>query len=159
MLGTALAALRTDRDYAGALATLDEYDARFPTGALRDEAAFARLDALMALGQSGAALRLLDGREQGRGLERDGPRAAEMLVVRGELRAGAGRYQEAIEDFERALGLAAGSSLKERALYGRLSCRERAGDTAGASQDQQDYLSTFPGGPHAAELRRRKPGP
>src|SRR4029077_20709645 len=138
-----------------ALATLDEYDAEFPNGALRGEAALARLAALLALGQSGAALRLLDGRGRGQlpGHEMDGPRAAEMRVVRGELRAGVGRYEEAIDDFDRALALPAGKSLEERALYGRLSCRARAGDTAGASHDQEDYLATFPDGPHAAELR------
>ncbi len=161
LLGAALAAVRTDRDYTAALATLDEYDAEFPNGALRGEAALARLDALLALGQSGPALRLLDGhgREQVPGHETDGPRATEMLVVRGELRAGVGRYEEAIDDFDRALALAAGRSLEQRALYGRLSCRARAGDAAGASQDLQDYLVKFPDGPHAAELRRRKPGP
>ncbi len=53
-------------------------------------------------------------------------RWGEMLVVRGELRAGAGRYEEAIEDFDRALALA-GKSQKERALYGRLSCRASGG--------------------------------
>jgi tetratricopeptide (TPR) repeat protein len=161
LLGAALAAVRTDRNYTAALATLDAYDAEFPNGALRGEAALARLDALLALGQSGAALRLLDGHGRGQvpGHEMDGPRAAEMLVVRGELRAGVGRYEEAIDDFDRALALPAGRSLEERALYGRLSCRARVGDAAGASQDLQDYLVKFPDGPRAAELRRRKPGP
>jgi tetratricopeptide (TPR) repeat protein len=165
LLGAALAALRTNRDYAGALATLGEYDARFPNGALRGEAAVARLDALMALGQSAAALRLLDGRGQGQAPWTTGPRAAEVLVLRGELRAGAGRYQEAIEDFDRAAALAGNrqlpqlQQLRERALYGRLSCRARSGDAAGSSRDVQEYLSKFPDGPRAAELRQRKPGP
>jgi hypothetical protein len=141
--------LRTSHDYAGALATLDDYDARFPRGVLRREAAFARLDALTALGRTGQALALLDGIQIG------GPRAIELLVLRGELRGAAHRYREAIDDFDRALARRTTPALSERALYGRASCRSGAGDAAGAMQDLQGYLASFPQGVHAAEVRRR----
>jgi tetratricopeptide (TPR) repeat protein len=149
LLAAALDQLRIRHDNAGALATLAEYDARFPKGLLRDEAALARLDARMALGQSAAALRQLDDTEIG------GPRAAELLVLRGELRAGAGRHREAIRDFDRALARQPGERLAERALYGRASCRFRAGDSDGqrSKADLEEYVRRFPDGPHAAEVR------
>ncbi|HXI57324.1 MAG TPA: hypothetical protein VNO55_14755, partial [Polyangia bacterium] len=56
----ALARLRTERDPAGALALLDDYDRRFPGGLLRDEAAATRIEALLAVGQSTEALERLE---------------------------------------------------------------------------------------------------
>jgi tetratricopeptide (TPR) repeat protein len=151
LLGTAVSKLRAHHDYNSALAALDAYDALFPHGVLRDEAHLARLDALMAIGDSAQALRLLDQTELG------GPRAAELLVVRGELRAGAGRCGEAIADFQRAEAMvAAGAArLRERALYGQASCHARRHEAAAAARDGEEYLSRFPDGPHAAELRRK----
>jgi hypothetical protein len=151
LLGAAVSKLRAHNDYDGALAALDAYDAVFPRGVLRDEAHLARLDALMAIGDSARALRLLDQTELG------GPRAAEMLVVRGELRAGAGRCGEAIADFERARAMVAAvaARLRERALYGQASCHARRHEAAAAARDGEEYLSRFPDGPHAAELRQK----
>jgi hypothetical protein len=130
LLARALDQLRTARDYPGALATLNEYDARFPSGLLRSEATLARLDALVALRRSSAALALLEGPEAIRG-----PRALELLVLRGELRAGAGRQHDAIADFDRVLAQSAPAALARRALYGRASSRARIGDVAGAAAD------------------------
>jgi hypothetical protein len=149
LLARALDQVRTARDYAGALATLAEYDARFPAGVLKREAALARLDALTALGQSDAALELLDS------MDTSGPRASEVLVLRGELRSNAGRQREALADFARALATRLARSLRERAIYGRASCRARLGDVAAARSDLEDYLAAFPDGAHAAEVRRR----
>jgi tetratricopeptide (TPR) repeat protein len=149
LLAVALKRLRTGRDYAGALASLSEYDARFPRGLLRNEALLARLDALTALGRSEAALRLLED------LNMSGPRAIELLVLRAELRANAGHYQDAIKDFEVVLSRASAARLRERALYGRASCRARTGNEAAANGDLDEYLARFPHGSHAAEVRRR----
>jgi TolA-binding protein len=148
LLAQALDQLRGARDYTGALATLAEYDARFPHGVLAREAALARLDALTALGQSEAALQLLES------MDMSGPRATEMLVLRGELRANAGRHRDAIGDFDRALSARLGRALRERALYARASSRSRQGDFEGARRDLEDYAARFPEGPHAAEVRR-----
>jgi hypothetical protein len=148
LLATALDQLRIDRDYNGALTTLSEYDSRFPRGVLRSEAKLARLDALMGLGSSAAALHLLDGIEIG------GPRALEVLVLRGELRANARRYQEAIRDFNQVLTHDAPERFHERALYGRASCFSRLGDMPAATRDQREYLDRFPGGSHASEIRQ-----
>jgi len=149
LLAAALDQLRNRHDNAGALATLAEYDARFPKGLLRDEAALARLDARMALGQSAAALRQLDDAEIA------GPRATELLVLRGELRAAAGRHRDAIRDFDRALAGPGSGRLYERALYGRASCRFRAGDRDGSAADLREYVRRFPDGAHAAEVRQK----
>jgi hypothetical protein len=130
LLARALDQLRTARDYPGALATLNEYDLRFPSGFLRSEAMLARLDALVALRRPSAALALLEGAVAIRG-----PRALELLVLRGELRAGAGRHQQAIADFDHVLAQAAPAALAKRALYGRASSRARIGDAAGAAAD------------------------
>jgi hypothetical protein len=149
LLARALDQLCVSHDDRAALATLAEYDARFPAGALRREAALARLDALTALGRTGDALQLLDT------MDTTGPRSLEVLVLRGELRANAGRQQDALADFDGALSSHLGRSLRERALYGRASCRSRLGDENGANHDLDDYLLAFPEGPRAAEVRRK----
>jgi hypothetical protein len=141
LLARAHEQLRTRRDYAGALATLDEYDRRFPAGALRSEATLARLDALVAIGKSAAALPLLDEATI------RGPRALELLVLRGELRAAAGRHGEAIQDFDRVLARKPPAPLERRALYGRASSRSRLGDGAGAASDLEAYQTRFPAAP------------
>jgi hypothetical protein len=117
--------LRARRDYAGALATLGEYDARFPAGVLRSEATLARLEALVAMGRAPAALSLLD-----EAMIR-GPRALELLVLRGELRATAGRDAEAIADFDRVLERKPPEPLQRRALRGRAAAGARLGDDPG----------------------------
>jgi tetratricopeptide (TPR) repeat protein len=119
LLARALDQLRTRRDYPGVLSTLDEYDARFPAGALRSEATLARLDALVAMGKSSAALQLLDQTTI------RGPRALELLVLRGELRAAAGHHAEAVQDFDRVLARNPPGPLRRRALYGREEYRRR----------------------------------
>lgn len=149
LLARAFDQLRTRRDYPGALATLDEYDARFRAGMLRSEATLARLDALMGLGRPAVALSLLDE------IALAGPRPDELLVLRGELRANSGRLREAIQDFDRVLSRKAPRSLHERALYGRASARLRLGDARGATGDFEEYLSRFPDGKHAAEVRQK----
>ena len=108
-----------------------------------------RLEALLRLGRNTAALTLLDGqRLSAHGLER------EMLVARAELRAEKGRAAAAVHDFDLILsspGRADG--ITERALYGRAVCRARAGDREGARGDFAKYLTAFPQGRFAQDVR------
>jgi hypothetical protein len=153
LLADALTLLRQRREPARALRALDAYERRFPAGALAPEASAARIDALLELGRRGQALERLDALA----LDRlpPLPRAAELRVLRGELRAGGGSLAGAVSDFTAALGMTgAPSSVIERALYGRGSSRARLGDTAGARADLQDYLRRFPRGHFAGPAGR-----
>ncbi|MSP61550.1 MAG: tetratricopeptide repeat protein [Myxococcales bacterium] len=149
LLATALQRLNRDRDPAGALAALDEHRARFPSGELTPSATLTRINALSALGRRSEALGILD-RHAALGLGR----AADLTLVRGELRAEAGRCREALADFATTLAGAPPPALEERALYGRGSCRARTGDDAGARSDLERYLARFPEGRFAAPARR-----
>jgi tetratricopeptide (TPR) repeat protein len=146
LLGRAVAQLRNQGDPAAALAILDDYDARFPRGLLAFDALAARVDALVRLGRGGDALARLE-RVPAATLDR----SAALRVLRGELRAGAGRLAPAIQDFDAALALGGGDELAGRALYGRGSCRARLGDAPGARADFERYLRLFPRGRFAAE--------
>jgi hypothetical protein len=148
VISAALELLHREHDARGALARLDEHDARFPGGELRREATMARIEALLMAGRSREALRLLDGSQPGRT-----PRDAEVLVLRGELRADAGRCAEAERDFSGALARTARGASAERALFGRASCRSRRGDTESARADLNAYLAAFPAGRFAAKAR------
>jgi hypothetical protein len=153
VLADALTALRQHHDPQRALRALDDYERRFPSGALAPEATAARIDALLALGRKGQALRRLETLS----LDRL-PRGTELRVLRGELRAGRGELGGALDDFDAVLasqdtGKAPGA-IVERALNGRGSCRARLGDTAGARADLQESLRRFPNGPFAESARR-----
>jgi len=150
LLRDVLLAVRDGHDPHQALALLDAHAARFPLGALTAEAAALRAQVLLRLGNREAALAVLDGLP----LTNAGG-SPQLVVTRGELRSLVGRCAEAVADFGWALDasrLAAAD--RGRALYGRASCRARAGDVAGAQQDRQLYLREFPDGPAAARLTR-----
>jgi tetratricopeptide (TPR) repeat protein len=152
LLAGALQELRQRRDPQAALRALDEYERRFPAGALAPEAAAARVDALLALGRRGQALERLDELP----LDRL-PRGAELRALRGELRAGRGELGAALDDFSAVLAkgsAGAPASVVERALYGRGSCRSRLGDVAGARADLDELLRRFPGSKFAEPARR-----
>jgi hypothetical protein len=149
-LAGALQDLRQRHDAQAALAALDEYERRFPAGALAPEAAAARIDALLALGRRAQALSRLEALS----LDRL-PRGAELRTLRGELHAGRGALGAALDDFSAVLALpTAPPSVVERALYGRGSCRSRLGDVAGARADLNELLRRFPSGPFAEPARR-----
>lgn len=148
-LERALTALRRDHDAGGALALLDRYAADFPAGVLRLEADVARVDANLALGNTAAALALLSRmplENVGRGLE--------LRLVRAELTA-ARDCKRANLDFDRVLALHPAPAFDERALFGRASCREKLGDTAGSRADLATYLARYPAGRFAAAARAR----
>ncbi len=153
MLAQSLTLLRKKRDPRAALALLDEHSQRFPGSALGPETAMLRSEALLGLGRNGEALSVLDQLSSA-----SMPNRNDRLVLRGELRAAAGRWQEARVDFESVLSnLASGTAeakfrdLRERALWGRASARSHLGDDAGARTDLALYLRSFPSGRFAGQ--------
>jgi tetratricopeptide (TPR) repeat protein len=149
LLVDAFRELRTQGDPSAALRVLDDYDRRFPSGVLRSEARTARAEALMVQDRRQEAFPLLlDIAEGDPALTRD------VRVTRGELLAENGRCVEAVRDFERALVVADDDTLGGRALYGRASCRLRAGEVPAARVDLQRYLALQPDGASAPAARR-----
>jgi hypothetical protein len=150
ILAYAIQKLRGDGDASAALVALDEHRARFPAGSLALEATGLRIEALLKAGRAARALEELD-----RFALDEAPGRSEWRVVRGELRAAAGRWRDAEVDFSAALGrLGAGASdLAERALWGRAVAEARSGDATGAETDYALYLERFPSGRFAAKVR------
>ena len=97
------------------------------------------------------ALALLDHRDAF-----PGRLGAQLLLTRAELRASAGRYADAVRDFDRLLGAqeAMGAADLERALYGRGVCLGHLDKGERARADLADYQRRFPSGKHAAEVAR-----
>jgi hypothetical protein len=145
-IGVALRKLRQHHDARGALDALEQYRASFPNGRLGAEAGLIRVEALLALGDRGAALRLLDD-DASLG---HGPRARELLVLRGELRASANRCVEAVADFGRGLSATPHDAVDERALFARASCLSRLHQFDAARSDLEQYRAKFPNGANAA---------
>jgi tetratricopeptide (TPR) repeat protein len=156
-LKTALRRLRTAHDPASALAALDDYRVRFPSGGLAPEAAMLRAEALLQIGRKGDALAELDRLSLGQM-----PNSDERYLLRGELRAAVGRWREAEGDFDVVLRdqkTEIGATIKspdrfERALWGRALTRSRLGDDVGARSDLQECLRRFPRGRFASEATR-----
>jgi hypothetical protein len=162
ILARAVRSLRVEHRPATALAALDEYGTRYPNGSMLAEATRLRAEALLLLGRRRAALAELS-REPAPGIAGD----EESRLVRGELRASAGRWSEALQDFNAVLSAqlahepradaAISPRLRgrfERALWGRASARSRLGDEAGARADLQEYLRRFAHGRFAAPAAR-----
>lgn len=84
---------------AEALATLDEYAARFPGGALSREAQLARIELLVTVGRGADALVAID---DALGGNRVPERAGELVLLRAQLRAAAGDCAAARVDVEEA---------------------------------------------------------
>jgi hypothetical protein len=123
-LAAAIRALRQKKDARAGLAALDAYDARFPSGALKNEARLVRVEALMAAGDRTGALRVLEN------LTFTGaPRRREMSLLRGELRAEADRCPAALADLGAVLSAVPHDPLDERSLAAIVSCANRLGDS------------------------------
>lgn len=112
-----------------------------------------RVEALLNLGRNIEALAMLVHLSLG-----SMPNHSERWVMRRELRAAAGRWQEARPDFDSVLsnldvrGMPPKSrQAKESALWGRTSARSHLGDHAGVRTDLALYLRTFPSGRFARQ--------
>jgi hypothetical protein len=148
LLADALDALERAHRPERALALLDGHRDRFGDGPFAADAARLRVDALLELGRSTEALEVLDR------LALDGDpsgRARELRLARAELRAAAGRWREARNDF--AAVLASGAS-SERALYGAAASAVAVGERDEARALLRRYLDAHPQGAHAAAARR-----
>lgn len=145
----AIERMRTRGDALGALANLDQHRSQFPNGLLRTDAEMVRVEALLALGRDTEALLALERQDVG-----SLPRAVELQLARGELRANRD-CRAAIGDFDHVWGQNASSEIAERALRGRAICRLRLGQQEAAEADLRAYLERFPNGKLAAEARRR----
>ena len=160
LLARAVSRLRQGRDPRGALAMLDEYDRAFPRGVMQPEALRARLEAVIQMDDRKTALALLDGRGAG---VLGGRLGAELLLTRAELRASAGRYADAVGDFDRLLApssTALPAALAGRALYGRAVSLGHLGRDERARADLAAYRRRFPDGKFAGEVARLlKDGP
>jgi hypothetical protein len=148
-LAAAVRALRAETDPRSALVALDEYRVHYPHGRLFVEAEVLRVDALFALNETPAVLRVLDGLDFAHmpgGLDRQ--------LQRGQLRAAAGRHREAEADFASVLLQARSLEVIERALWGRAQSRASLGDAQGARSDASEYLRRFPNGRFATPAAR-----
>jgi len=133
-------ALRIDHSPSQALALLDQYASVLAGNAFAQESLLLRVEAMLALGQRTAVLRLLDGTSL-----TDVAASRALLVTRGELRRAANRCADGIGDFDMALAEA--QRPPKQALFGRALCKQRLGDTAGANADFERYRREFPGDP------------
>jgi hypothetical protein len=152
-LGRALRKLRVEHDPNGALALLDGYEGRFPERTLAAEVLLARVESQLALGRRAEALRLIEAESH------PAKDSRQIVVVRGELRAGAGRCTEAVSDFDAILAQPASDTITERALYGRAVCYRRLQQRSAAERDFGDYLRRFPSGKFASSARAAFAGP
>lgn len=148
LLGLAVKQLRVENDPHAAVATLEQYEARFHDGALSREATVTRIDALLALGRRGEVLKVLEGVELG-----TLPRRIELQVLRGELLSEAGRCASGLGDFDQVLLVPRAAAIEERALFGRAVCRGAVGDQSGHTSDLKSYLDRFPDGRFAKAAR------
>ena len=149
--------LRSEGDAAAALAALDERERQFGAGALATEAALARAEALLLLGRTDEALPILVGLHDPRtGLTPD------VRVARAELLARASRCVEADRRLRCPAGAGAARATRERALYGRASCRLQLGQADGRALDLDQLphglpARAFRGGRAAALEKLRRP--
>jgi hypothetical protein len=152
LVAEALSELRQGNDPRAALSTLDRYAREFPHGVLETEALRTRVEAVIRLDDRKTALALLEGKpalSDGLG--------ADLLLTRAELRAAAGRFREALDDFTTVVDGVAGPLVAggdERALYGRAVCLGRLSQDERARADLLAYQRRFPSGRFAVEVRR-----
>jgi hypothetical protein len=138
VLSGALRSLRKEHDGTRALVTLREYRARFANGELGGEADRLTVEALVAVGERGEALTLLQ--------RLDLRRASDLplRLLRAELAAPGGCAQ-AVADFDAVIA-ADVPVLLERALHGRALCRARLGMQQEARSTSKPVHTAFPGG-------------
>ena len=133
-------ALRIDHSPSQALALLDRYASELAGSAFAEESLLLRVEAMLALGQRTSVLHLLD-----RTSLTDVAASRNLLITRGELRAAANRCAEGIGDFD--LVLTDARRPPKKALLGRALCKQKLGDTAGATADFDRFRREFPDDP------------
>jgi len=148
-VGRALVQLRQARDTDGALAELDRYTQRFPSGILQHEALAVRVDALLLAGRAAEAQAILS-----RLTLASTARDRELRLIRAEL-ATETDCASALNDFRTVWNAHPAGTWGERALWGQAVCAARLGDEARARLHLTRYLAQFPDGPHADEARIR----
>jgi hypothetical protein len=116
-LADALERWRHDGKAEVALALLTAHERRYPNGALWVESRVARAEILLVLSRRDQALAVLDSLT----LE-NLPRARELQTLRGELRAQAGRCQDARADLGRVVSSTGSDELGKRASRALLAC-------------------------------------
>jgi hypothetical protein len=139
-------ALRVEHSPRHALALLDQHASELAGDAFSEESLLLRVEAMLALGQRDAVLRLLD-----HAALTDLGVSSPLLITRGELRAAAHRCAEGIGDFE--VVLARSRKPPKQALLGRARCRQQLGDQAGAQADYDRYRREFGEGPANGHTR------
>jgi len=150
LFGQAMRRLRWEHDPSAAYAALQEHEREYPRSALRSERTVLEVEALLALHRDAEALGRLDAMSLD-----ELPRGGERYVLRGELRAGARRWQDAAADFDKALARVSGApSWHERALWGRGVARLRCGESEPGLADIERYRDRYPHGRFAAEADR-----
>jgi tetratricopeptide (TPR) repeat protein len=156
LLARVIHQLRVEGRAAEALIDLDDYSVRHPAGLLAPEAAALRAEILLKLGRKPEAIRTLSEL-----LGMPLPGNEERRVLRGELLASQGSWRGASVDFDQALLRAQGttdsrqgSSLVERALWGRAVARNHLGEDPGSRADLTEYLRRFPHGAFAVQAAR-----
>jgi len=145
----ALVRLRQAHDSDGALAELDRYAQRFPSGILEHEALSVRVDALLVAGRAAEARAIL-----ARLTLASTARDREMRLIRAEL-ATDKDCAAALDDYRIVWDAHPDGTWGERALWGQAVCAARLGDEPRARIVLRRYLAQFPGGPHAGEARAR----
>lgn len=133
-------ALRIERAPGRALALLDQHAGELAGQAFSEESLLLRVEAMLALGQRAAVLRLLD-----RTSLTELSVSSSLLTTRGELRSADHRCAEGIGDFD--LVLAGSRRPPKQALLGRARCKEQLGDQAGAQADLDRYRRAYPAEP------------
>ncbi len=149
LVSAALKQLSTPAQAGSALKLLNQYDAQFPHGTLRQEAFVGRARALLILHRNAELLRLLD-----RSSLQELPSKVEMLTMRGELRAKVHRLREAQQDFVAVLLNVKTGKFAERALYGSATCYRALSDDERSRQTLDEYLRRFPNGTFSSQARR-----
>lgn len=147
LFGQAMRKLRWEHDPSAAFAALQEHERAYPKSALRGERTVLEVEALLALHRDAEALGRLDAMSLD-----DLPRSGERFVLRGELRAGVRRWQDATADFDQALARVSGApAWHERALWGRGVTRLRCGEKEAGLADIEAYRDRYPHGRFAME--------
>jgi hypothetical protein len=145
VLAGAISHLRGGHEATAALDDLADYERRFPSGLLDREVLRIRIEALLDLARDREALKRLDDRAPD-ALTRP------LLLLRGELRARAGRCDEALRDLDPLADEGQTPAvLAGRALYARASCHSQLGDVAAARDDLERYQARFPDGSFHAD--------